>query len=81
MQYYYDPPSIVTSGTSWLGENAESALLYGALVEAYTYLKGDPDMISLYTNRYNEAMLQLFGVDLRSNRDDYRGGRMAGATS
>lgn len=81
LQYYYDPPSIVTSGTSWLGENAETALLYGALVEAYTYLKGDPDMVTLYTNRYNEAMLQLFGIDLRSNRDDYRNGRMVGANA
>lgn len=81
LQYYYDPPSIVTSGTSWLGENAETALLYGALVEAYTYLKGDPDMVALYTNRYNEAMLQLFGIDLRSNRDDYRNGRMVGANA
>lgn len=81
MQYYYDPPSIVTSGTSWLGENAESALLYGSLLEAYTYLKGDPDMLAHYTNRYNEAMLQLFGIDLRSNRDDYRNGRMVGATA
>lgn len=81
MQYYYDPPSIVTSGTSWLGDNAESALLYGSLLEAYTYLKGDPDMLAHYTNRYNEAMMQLFGVDLRSNRDDYRNGRMAGATA
>lgn len=81
LQYYYDPPSIVTSGTSWLGENAESALLYGSLVEAYTYLKGDPDMVTLYTNRYNEAMLQLFGIDLRSNRDDYRNGRMMGANA
>jgi hypothetical protein len=78
LQYYYDPPSIVDQGDSWLGDNAESALLYGSLVEAYTFLKGDADMIALYTNRYNEAMLQLFGVDLRSNRDDYREGRKAG---
>lgn len=76
LQYYYDPPSIVTEGTSWLGENAETALLYGSLVEAYTFLKGDADLLQLYTNRYNEAMMQLFGIDLRSNRDDYREGRM-----
>ena len=81
MQYYYDPPSIVTSGTSWLGENAESALLYGCLIEAYTYLKGDQDMLELYNGRYSEAMMQLFGVDIRSNRDDYRGGRMARGAS
>jgi hypothetical protein len=78
LHYYYDPPSIVDTGTSWLGENAETALLYGALVEAYTYLKGDADMLQLYTNRYNEAMMQLFGIDLRSKRDDYRDGTMSG---
>lgn len=79
LHYYYDPPSIVDTSTSWLGDNAEAALLYGALIEAYTYLKGDADMLQLYTNRYNEAMLQLFGIDLRSKRDDYRDGTMSSA--
>jgi hypothetical protein len=78
LHYYYDPPSIVDTGTSWLGNNAETALLYGSLVEAYTYLKGDADMLQLYTNRYNEAMAQLFGIDLRSKRDDYRDGVKSG---
>jgi hypothetical protein len=77
LHYYYDPPSISTTSTSWLGENAESALLYGSLVEAYSYLKGDGDMLQLYTGRYNEAMMQLFGIDLRSKRDDYRDGTMS----
>jgi hypothetical protein len=79
LHYYYDPPSIVDTSTSWLGDNAETALLYGALVEAYTFLKGDPDLLALYTQRYAEAMLQLFGIDLRSKRDDYRDGTMSGA--
>lgn len=78
LHYYFDPPSIVDTGTSWLGTNAETALLYGALVEAYTYLKGDADMLALYTQRYNESMLNLFGIDLRSKRDDYRDGTMSG---
>lgn len=78
LHYYYDPPSIVTTSTSWLGTNAETALLYGSLIEAYTYLKGDADMLQLYTNRYNEAMAQLFGIDLRSKRDDYRDGVKSG---
>jgi hypothetical protein len=77
LHYYYDPPSISTTSTSWLGENAESALLYGSLVEAYSYLKGDGDMLQLYTGRYNEAMMQLFGIDLRSKRDDYRDGTLS----
>lgn len=79
LHYYFDPPSIVDTSTSWLGDNAETALLYGSLVEAYTYLKGDADMLQLYITRYNEAMLQLFGIDLRSKRDDYRDGTMSGA--
>lgn len=78
LHYYYDPPSIVDTGTSWLGTNAETALLYGSLVEAYTYLKGDADMLQTYTTRYMEAMAQLFGIDLRSKRDDYRDGTMTG---
>jgi hypothetical protein len=52
--------------------------LYGSLVEAYTYQKGDADMLQLYTTRYMEAMAQLFGIDLRSKRDDYRDGQMSG---
>lgn len=78
LHYYYDPPSIVTTGTSWLGTNAEAALLYGSLVEAYTYLKGDADMAKVYMDRYAEAMGQLFGIDVRSKRDDYRDGVVSG---
>ena len=78
LHYYYDPPSIVDTNTSWLGTNAETALLYGSLVEAYTFQKGDADMLQLYTTRYMEAMAQLFGIDLRSKRDDYRDGQMSG---
>ena len=76
LHYYYDPESIVTAGTSWYGDNAEAALLYGSLIEAYTYMKGEADLISLYTGRYNEAMGQLTGIDIRSNRDDYRDGKV-----
>jgi hypothetical protein len=64
-----------TSGTSWFGDNAETALLYGCLIEAYTYLKGDADLMQMYTARYNEAMSNLFGIDIRSSRDDYRDGQ------
>jgi hypothetical protein len=78
LHYYYDPLSIVDTGTSWLGTNAEAALLYGSLVEAYTYLKGDADMQQLYMERYAEAMGQLFGIDVRSKRDDYRDGTKSG---
>jgi hypothetical protein len=76
LHYYYDPPSIVTTGTSWYGDNAESALLYGALIEAYTYMKGEADLIQLYTTRYGEALGQLTGVQIRSNTDEYRDGQL-----
>ena len=74
LHYYLDPPSIVTTGTSWLGDNAEAALLYGALLEAYTYMKGEADILALYNQRYEEALAQLGGVGIRSMRDNYRDG-------
>lgn len=76
LHYFYEPPSIVDTGTSWLGDNAESALLYGCLVEAYTYLKGDADLMQQYDKRYMDAMANLGLIDVRSKRDDYRDGQM-----
>jgi len=77
IHYYYDPASIVTSSTSWLGENAESLLLYGSLVEAYTYLKGDEDLIARYEKMYNSALGNLADLGmLRIKRDDYREGQI-----
>lgn len=76
LHYYYDPPSIVATGTSWYGDNAESALLYGSLIESYTYMKGEADLIQLYTTRYDEALGQLTGVQIRSSTDEYRDGRL-----
>jgi hypothetical protein len=75
LHYYRDPESIVTADTSWLGENADTALMYGALVEAYTYMKGDADLMKTYLDRYNEALAQLNMIGARSTRDDYRDGR------
>ena len=64
LHYFYKPESITASsdGTSWLGTNAESALLYGSLVEAYTFLKGDADMLNIYMTRYNEALADLKNI-------------------
>ena len=76
LQYYFDPPSIVTAGTSWLGENAAPALLYGSLIEAYTFMKGDADMMAVYKGRYDEALAQLGIIDVRSKRDSFRDGDM-----
>jgi hypothetical protein len=76
LQYYYDPPSIVDAGTSWLGENAETALLYGSLLEAYTFMKGDGDMMAVYKSRYDDALAGMGIIDVRSKRDSYRDGDM-----
>lgn len=75
LHYYYDPASIVDTDTSWLGTNASGALLYGAIVEAYTFLKGDADLMATYVSRYEEAIAQLKTIGARSNRDEYRDGK------
>ena len=75
LHYYYDPPSIVTSSTSWLGDNAESTLLYGSLVEAATFMKGEADIVGFYKARYDEALDGLKKLaDGRNKRDSYRNG-------
>jgi hypothetical protein len=62
LHYYYDPESIVTSGTSWYGENAESALLYGSLIEAYTYMKGEADLIGYTQGGTKKLWGNLLGL-------------------
>jgi hypothetical protein len=77
LHYFYYPESIVTNGTSWLGDNFDSALLYGTLLEAYTYLKGEQDVISVYKQRYDEAMMMLKQLgDGKDRRDAYRSGQV-----
>ena len=77
LHYFYKPESITASsdGTSWLGTNAESTLLYGSLVEAYTFLKGDADMLNLYISRYEDALgkLKVLGEGYDTT-DSYRSG-------
>mgnify|MGYP003147148840 FL=1 len=74
LHYFYRPASITTvsSGTTWLGDNAELALLYGALVEAYTFMKGEAELLSLYNNRFLEAIqwLKILGEG-KQTRDEY----------
>jgi hypothetical protein len=64
------------TGTSWLGDNFDTVLLYGCLVEAYTYMKGETDMMSLYNQKYTEALQQLnrLGTGLERG-DSYRDGQ------
>jgi hypothetical protein len=77
LQYYYYPETIVTAGTSWLGTNFETVLLYGAIREAYTYLKGESDLTAMYEGKYQEAlgMLKVLG-DGKNRRDAYRSGQI-----
>jgi hypothetical protein len=72
LHYYGYPTSIVDAvgGTSWLGTNFDSVLLYGSLLEAYTFMKGEADVIQNYTARYNEALAQLKQLGEGKNRQD-----------
>lgn len=73
LHYYFDPPSIVESVTSWLGDNAEEALLYGSLVQAYIFMKGEPDVMQQYQQKFDSAMRKLMVLgEGRLKRDDYR---------
>jgi hypothetical protein len=76
LHYYYYPASIVTNGTSWLGANFETVLLYGSLREAYIYLKGEQDMMNYYEQKYQEslALLKRLGDGL-DRQDAYRSGQ------
>jgi hypothetical protein len=77
LHYFYYPTSIVTAGTSWLGDNFSSALLYGSLLEAYTYMKGEQDIINQYQKRYDEAMILLKQLgDAKNRMDAYRDGQV-----
>jgi len=70
LHYFYYPQSIVTAGTSWLGDNFDSVLLYGSLLEAYTFMKGEADVIGGYQKRYDEAMAMLTQLGEGKNRQD-----------
>jgi hypothetical protein len=73
LHYYGYPVSIVVAGTSWLGNNFDSALLYGTLLEAYTFMKGEADVLQNYTARYTDAMLQLKQLaEGKDRQDTYR---------
>jgi hypothetical protein len=76
LHYYYYPESIVTASTSWLGDNFDSVLLYGSLVEAYTFMKGEADMMALYDGKYKEALMlaKRLGDGLERS-DAYRSGQ------
>jgi len=78
LHYYFYPESITTvaSGRTWLGDNFDSVLLYGTLIEAYTYMKGEQDILALYNGKYTEAlaMAKRLGDGLE-RQDAYRSGQ------
>jgi hypothetical protein len=77
LHYFYYPTSITVAGTSWLGDNFSSTLLYGSLLEAYTYMKGEKDVLDNYRSRYDEAMLLLKQLgDGKDRQDAYRSGQV-----
>lgn len=76
LHYFYYPESIVDAGTSWLGDNFDSVLLYGSLIEAYTYMKGEQDMMTLYNQKFMEALALAKRLgDGMERQDAYRSGQ------
>jgi hypothetical protein len=76
LHYFYYPESITTANTSWLGDNFDSVLLYGSLVEGYTFMKGEPDVIAFYDKKYSDALMlaKRLGDGLERG-DAYRDGQ------
>ena len=82
LHYYYYPESIVTANNTWLGDNFDSVLLYGSLVEGYTFMKGEPDMIAVYEGKYKEALgLAKRLGDGMERQDAYRSGQFRQAVT
>ena len=76
LHYYYYPESITTANNTWLGDNFDSVLLYGSLVEAYTYMKGEQDIIGLYDNKFKDAIILAKRLgDGMERQDAYRNGQ------
>ena len=76
LHYFYYPESIVTASNTWLSDNYDPVLLYGALIEAYTFMKGESDMLALYNTKFSEAITQLKRLgDGLERQDAYRSGQ------
>lgn len=77
LAYFGYPASITTATTSWLGENFSSVLLYGSLVEAYTFMKGEQDIMAVYDAKFKEAMVMLKQLaDAKNRQDTFRDGQV-----
>lgn len=78
IHYFYQPETIVTAGTTWLGDNYPSVLLNGALVEAARFLKSDPDVVKMYLDMYGQSLTLLKNLgDGKFRQDAYRSGQVA----
>ena len=80
LHYFYRPVSLTAgldSGSTWLSENAEMAMLYGSLIEAYIYMKGEGDLMNFYNQRFQEALIgiKLLG-EAKETTDEYRTGKV-----
>ena len=76
LHYYYYPETIVTANRTWLGDNYDPVLLYGSLVEAYVFMKGEEDMMAYYEKKYQDALMQLIRLGAGMERGDaYRDGQ------
>ena len=83
LHYLYKPNSLVTDTTgTWLSQNARNALLYGCLYEAYTFMKGDTDLLALYENRFQQETARLKNkAEARGRKDEYRYDSIRNATT
>jgi hypothetical protein len=82
LHYYYYPESITTATTTWLGDNFDTVLLYGSLVEAYTFMKGEADLVALYDGKYKEALALAKRLgDGMERQDAYRSGQFRQAVT
>lgn len=85
IHYLYRPASLTSgsdSGTSWLSTNAEITLLYGSLIEAYTFMKGQPDLMAMYNQRFGEGLMRLKNLgEAQETIDEYRFGSLRTARS
>tara|TARA_R100000655_G_scaffold109188_1_gene163036 strand:+ start:640 stop:1290 length:651 start_codon:yes stop_codon:yes gene_type:complete len=80
LHYFYRPTSLTAgsgSGTTWLSQNAEMAMLYGALIEAYIYMKGEQDVMAMYNKRFQESLvgIKMLG-EAKETTDEYRRGKV-----
>jgi hypothetical protein len=77
LHYNHYPVSITSAGTSWLGDNFDSVLLYGSLIEAYIFMKGEADMMAAYQVKFEDAVAKLKRLgDGLDRQDAYRSGQL-----